>query len=291
VIYVVRIGLLGLGLISILAMSDPRPSSAFAGKHNPEFRWCQEMTGGKYDEKQCKKTGGAGGWEEFGKFNNEQEQIEAEANGEQILKETALKLTTVCGKVKINPESAHIFGGEAETEKLGGKTEAKAIEYRECTVEKPENCEIRSKGAASFGEVNTKEVALNLVFENSEAAKNEKQFENGRSVGLVLLKPKKGKILAELEYKTGPKEKPTCTIPAEEAMEGEVLTRIVDNPEARSTEHIIEALPKAKIYWINEGGKQIKKETQSLKVGGFGAEIEGTIKLKLKGKGEWWEWN
>jgi hypothetical protein len=292
VIRSMRIGILGICLVSMLVVSAMGASSAFAGKHNPEFRWCQltviEKTG-FWNNRQCSEPNlnKEGEWEQYGWFPWEQEQLEVAANKNQILKSTGLNLTIECEEVKVNPTNAHIFGGEGVTEKLGGKNETKAIEYRKCKVVKPENCEVRSKGATNFGEINTKEVVSNLVFENSEAATTEKTFVNGKSAGLVLFKPREGKLFVTLEFRTGPKEKPTCSIPSEGAVEGEVLTKALGNPEELKTEHEIEALPKTKIYWVNEGGKQVKKEIISFKAVGFGAELEGKDKLNLKSLDKW----
>jgi hypothetical protein len=71
--------------------------------------------------------------------------LEAKANGAQVIKvKGIINFTVECVKVKVEPGGTHIFGGEAEKEKLGGKNETKSIEYSECVIPGFKECTVHS---------------------------------------------------------------------------------------------------------------------------------------------------
>jgi hypothetical protein len=293
-----KIGMLGLCLVSMLTVSALGASSALA-KKNPILRWCAYSTvlgTGGFLDRACNKESAKkeGEFEAFGLANFESVTLASEANGTQVLQSKELKLKIECAELKVSEKSKSFGGEDSEMENLlkegryrgGSKSEIPSIEYRKCKVTEPEKeCEVNGVGA-KVEEINTKEVTSNLVWETKKSAEAEAQEEGTESRTLLVFKPKTGKTFVEIELKgakcpAAVKEKPI-------GINGEVLARVA-KPLEHSSQHSFESLPTTKFYFVNTP-ETTERKIKVFDTAGFTSEYKGNVFFWQWWIVHYWEW-
>jgi hypothetical protein len=169
--------------------------------------------------------------------------------------------TIVCKKMKA--KNPLIIGGEP------GRSEAEALEYTECSSEKPAQCVVNSLGAPA-GTIDTEPLDAELV---ENAAKTE--IEN-------LFLPKSGTKFVGILYSNKGTE--NCALKGNEfPVEGTSLT-LIDPQETESEEQLLLSEPASSAYLNSKG----ESKTAELTLGGNPATLSGTasVLVDIEGKSE-----
>lgn len=186
-----RITIVAFCLAIAVATGAVTAAPAFAVEENPGWEACEEITGGKFDDSACEKTGGAGGWGTIGfRSRAETRGMLIEAKRTEKFTAEALGLTIECKGVKAGPGSK-VFGSVPETSGTAELT----LEYEECEVAGHKECEINGEKSGK-AKIKTETLIAELVFLTKAAAEGQ----NANATG-TLLKPKTGKKFMIVELK------------------------------------------------------------------------------------------
>lgn len=170
-----------------------------------------------------------------------------------------VKITIKCEKLKAKEPA--ITGGAP------GQTEAAALDYSECKVEKPEGkCEVNSPGAAA-GTINTHSVEAELV-ETTTGEKIENRFF-----------PKSGTTFVAIEFKNkGTERCPAALVEGGPfTIEGSSLTEVSPQKEEAEKE-TLKSEPTSKKY-LNSA--ETEREV-ALTLGGNAVTLEGSATVKVE---------